>query len=994
MCQMLRTNRNLFFSNQIALSSAAQMLWAKTGFDEQIDLWSPLYVHMGDTAETIRLLWDKWLSAAERKSIIDSVGSEEAAECFIVWLGATHDIGKATPAFQYKVDRRAEAVREQGLFIPQPHIMHSFSHAFMSQIILEEWLNNRGWSHANTIVSIAGSHHGAPPNDGQIGYIRNYDANFPSEVMGGDDWQIVQHELISFAFDASKLSSVEYSIKEIALPQTTQVLLSGLVVMADWIASNTEFFPLVSKLSSEQQLHERARIAWTELALPSSWHAGSFSDDDEQLFHYRFTNLPKNAELRPAQAAAMEAARKLEGPGLVIIEAPMGNGKTEASLLCAEILSNRFDEGGMAYLLPTMATTNAMFSRVKKWLENVSTANGQVQQSMQLLHSKAALNSEFSKLKTWQTSWMGDTDGFYKSTNSSREGVIAHQWFGGRKRGLLSSFVVGTVDQLLMAALKAKHVQLRHLGLAGKVVVIDEVHAYDAYMNVYLDRVMSWLGAYGVPTVILSATLPPERRNAIIRAYRGYDGKPHTRRSRRKIDPYFVPSAPRTDFNAPSYPLITSATKNVSVEPIYRPCPLDNKGTDINIEFLSDDDDLLVGTLQDALYEGGCACVLRNTVGRAQETYELLKSNMDMNEVNIKLVHSRFIAVDRMANDTELLHLLGPDSDNRPQRLIVVGTQVIEQSLDIDFDLLITDIAPVDLLFQRMGRLHRHQRGKGQNQRPLRLRKARCIITGIEDWDAEPPVINKAITHVYQPALLWRSILALRGCAQVKSTPKVNLPRDIAVLVERVYEGELAIPKSWQVELSAAQLKMKEEREESMRRANSFLLGRPHLTGCYNLDGWLSEAISINSEQVGRAMVRDTQESLEVIAVQEQNGNLELLPWVSNAYGNHLDNRSLGARDEVPVDGVARIAANCTVCLPLELIYRLPPELTYSQRMSKVISYLEEQCPVPGWQESRWLKGQLPLIFDTHGDVKIVVDNQEYLLHYSRDLGLELLSQK
>lgn len=78
---------------------------------------------------------------------------------------------------------------------------------------------------------------------------------------------------------------------------------------------------------------------------------------------------------------------------------------------------------------------------------------------------------------------------------SVEEDVTAHQWFGGRKRGLLSSFVVGTVDQLLMAALKARHVQLRHLGLAGKVVIIDEVHAYDAYMNVYLDRVLTWLGA-------------------------------------------------------------------------------------------------------------------------------------------------------------------------------------------------------------------------------------------------------------------------------------------------------------------------------------------------------------------------------------------------------------------------------------------------------------------------------------------------------------------
>ena len=117
-------------------------------------------------------------------------------------------------------------------------------------------------------------------------------------------------------------------------------------------------------------------------------------------------------------------------------------------------------------------------------------------------------------------------------------------------------------------------------------------------------------------------------------------------------------------------------------------------GTDVVVRGIDDDDATLVALLDELLSGGGCACVLRNTVARAQGTYGELKRAFG--DSCVKLVHSRFIATDRMANDAELLRLLGPDSSGRPGKLIVVGTQVIEQSLDIDFDVMVTDIAPVD----------------------------------------------------------------------------------------------------------------------------------------------------------------------------------------------------------------------------------------------------------------------------------------------------------
>lgn len=505
----------------INLSAQARSLWAKTGGGEEGNLWSPLYVHMADSALVAHKLWDEWVSDSIKRQISDCVdGDDLAAAALVSWLAGIHDIGKATPGFQYKVAERAEFVQEMGLCLPSAHMVsHPPSHAYMGEIILERKLDGLGWDYSWSLGSIIGSHHGLPPSDdGVLRNIGSRSGNFPIENMGNEEWISVQDELFVWMFDAVGVGEFEEQYQTLAMSQPVQVLISALVIMSDWIASNSDFFPLTFQVESWEEFCLRADAAWASFALPPSWHAENRELENEDFFHRRFAGLPENARLRPAQLEALRAALGMDDPGLLIIEAPMGNGKTEASLLCAEVMAAKSGAGGVAYLLPTMATSNAMFSRVEEWLKTVPDSKGGSMQSMQLLHSKASLNPDYSKLRSWGSTWMGDEAEAYVE-----EGVIAHQWFAGKKRGLLSSFVVGTVDQLLMAALKVKHVQLRHLGLAGKVVVVDEVHAYDAYMNTYLDRILTWLGAYGVPTILLSATLPANRRGELIRAYRGKD---------------------------------------------------------------------------------------------------------------------------------------------------------------------------------------------------------------------------------------------------------------------------------------------------------------------------------------------------------------------------------------------------------------------------------------------------------------------------------------
>lgn len=985
----------------IELSAQARILWGKTcanSMDEQRGEWLPLYMHMHDSARVGLYLWREWLPVAEQRLIVDAIGGNDAvAEALVVWLAGIHDIGKATPNFQRKAPERAEAVRSMGLDVPPPQMKHgkSHPHAFMGEIILDEWLSGRGWEHPSTYASVVGGHHGAPPtSEGELRNIELSSCNFPNEVLGDDGWRLVQNELLDWMSAYSGMEACEMKLRPCGLFRPIEVLLTGLVIMADWIASNADFFPLSDGLVEMDELCARADLAWEKLALPPTWHPTEFAfalkDGVERLFHERFVSLPEDARLRPAQEAAVKAALHMDEPGLIIIEAPMGNGKTEASLLCAEILARKFGDGGVAYLLPTMATSNAMFSRVEDWLGLLAQASDVSPQTMQLLHSKAALNPDYACLRRWHGSWMGDGRG----SSDEDERVIAHQWLGGRKRGLLASFVVGTVDQLLMAALKTRHVQLRHLGLAGKVVVIDEVHAYDSYMSTYLKRVLTWLGAYRVPTILLSATLPPERRKELMHAYRGHDKDTGRRRSRRKD----IPDAPRLSVENPAYPLVTSLVRDKDVPPSYIPCTIDDPGTNVQLGFLPDDNETLVQTLSDLLSGGGCACVLRDTVARAQETYRMLEENLrgGLEGAQVKLVHSRFIAADRLQNDAELLQLLGSDLSNRPEKLIVVGTQVMEQSLDIDFDVMITDIAPVDLLLQRMGRLHRHSRGDGQRERPARLRCARCYIVGVEDWEASPPTFAQGVDKVYQEALLLRTILALHSRSDANGHVVVNLPHDIAGLVEGVYKDQcqevdnatpsFVVPDAWQPRVDEAEKRLVDSRVKATNNAETWLLGKPQLRCPKDLIGWLRESLTMTDENVGRAAVRDSQESIEVVAVQEHGGNLHVFPWVNNVDGGIPTSRSLGDGEEVPDDDVARLAATCTV--------NLPPALSGPRNAERVIKALETSCRASGWQESRWLKDQLVLVFDEVGEATIDTGIIVHRLRYARGTGLEVVEAK
>ncbi len=612
------------------LSIAAQSVWGK--YSRSTDQSMSVAQHLGDSREVAGLIWDSWLPRSVRRQISASLpGGQADGRLLLGWLAGAHDLGKATVAFACQVPSLADQMHRAGLLMPAvvPD-RRVLPHGLAGQFLLQRRLvQQHGWSvrRAKTFTSIVGSHHGVPPDPGP-----EASAGDRPELLGEGRWCEVQDELIEHTIDAAGVRDRLPEWRTIALPMQVQVLLTAAVILADWLASDSMRFPLSEGLKSS----DRAEEAWADLGMPAAWAPEEPPAEDGQLFAERF-QLSSDATVREVQARALRVARTVPEPCLLIIEAPMGVGKTEAALGAAEILAHRFGSGGVFIALPTMATSDAMFGRVHRWVKGLPVHAGQREQTMFLAHGKARLNEQFGGLaRDWHPQNLDD--GHACDVAKQGEGLratavaVSHSWLAGRKKGPLANFVVGTIDQVLFCALKSRHLMLRHLALAGKVVIVDEVHAADDYMRVYLCRALHWLGAYQVPTILLSATLPAAQRRELVEAYDS---------GRRMAVPVRKPRPGPEIYDVLDgdlgYPVIIASTGTVlHVDAVVDP----GRRLRVQVEQLSDDDETLLHTLDPLKDHGGCVAVVRNTVGRAQATAALLAQHFG--EDHVILLHSRF----------------------------------------------------------------------------------------------------------------------------------------------------------------------------------------------------------------------------------------------------------------------------------------------------------------------------------------------------------------
>lgn len=998
------------------LSVPAQSVWAKSDYGVG-ERWLPLFVHASDTCGAIQRLWDEWLPEGTRQTIAAPFGGDkDLARRVVAFLGAVHDIGKATPVFQSGFFARgtfgdegtlAWKPRKAGLPVDGRLIKESRpSHPIAGQVILEKYLTERrrwGLGCARSYSSVVGAHHGRPPRGGDIAEAKDYLSRLGWTHDEDGPWWDVQVELIEFARDISGLDDGSLlRLGEMPFPMQASSLVVGLLIMADWLASNQEYYPLLPLMDSVVSPEkERAGRAWEMASIPPAWSGLPDALDDWMVsFAARF-GLPNAVEPRPVQRAAMEVAVRMEAPGIIVIEAPMGEGKTEAALAAAEILGVRTGRGGVCVALPTMATTDAMFGRVREWLAHVSDVRGKSSRSIYLAHGKAQLNEEYQGIvrrTRYEKSQIAPDLPLGKGAPT--EDILVSDWLFGSKKGMLANFVVCTVDQVLMGALEMKHLALRQLALANKVVIIDECHAYDAYMQCYLRRALEWLGAWGTPVVLLSATLPDGLRAALVDAYRqGRDavtGERPKARNLRAVKRQWGSAASQavngevlaepTSPERRGYPCITYAGINGE-----RHLDVGSAGrrVTVRVALCQDDDAMLVAQIEDLLAGGGCAGVICDTVARAQRAADVLSAQFG--EGSVLLVHSRFTDLDRMDNERRLREKLGPRATKangkRPDRLIVVGTQVLEQSLDIDFDLLITDIAPMDLLLQRMGRLHRHARGVGESDRPEKLRVAQCLVRGIDSLEENGPKLSKGIGSVYATASLFEA-LAVMGLTSFEGSAVLELPGDIAPLVQKAYGEDAAetVPETWRVRYAQLCKKRGEKQEQEKARASSFLLRSPKLLlkhGETQLDlfnvNLNDPALSGASEQRGIQAVRDTQETIEVLLLGCGEEGLCLLPWV----GDPAHGVKFGERVPIevePREEVAKLLSQCCV--------RLPLDMCRMEDLDGLIGALEGiGAPIVGaWQSPRWLAGRLVVVFE--GSEELSTEVYGHRLTYTRERGL------
>ncbi len=417
----------------------------------------------------------------------------------------------------------------------------------------------------------------------------------------------------------------------------------------------------------------------------------------------------------------------INNDGLYIVEAPMGMGKTEAALWAAYKQLSQGNATGIYFALPTQLTSDKMHERMQLFFDKIIDSD--TQQRPLLLHSAA---------------WLKDTE-------IGEDGSPGKSWFNSAKRGLLAPFAVGTVDQALMAVMNIKHGFVRTFGLLGKVVILDEVHSYDFYTGTILCNLVKALRQLHCTVIILSATLTKKQRTSLM----------------------------ENETSEKAYPLISAIT-NISNEQNYYPIP-NSETSEVEIS-LCDNDSIAIEKMINRAERGEHILWIENTIDEAQGIYRIIAERCKGSTVECGLLHSRFTKQDRADIESRWVTYFGREgrlNATKNNGKILIGTQVLEQSLDIDADYLITRLCPTDMLFQRIGRLWRHR--QVDIKRPSQAKREALILSPKIETEQDSKIFGRS-SYVYAPYVLFRTYEVWN------MYKKIVLPTDIRPMLEKTYE--------------------------------------------------------------------------------------------------------------------------------------------------------------------------------------------------------------
>ena len=507
--------------------------------------------------------------------------------------------------------------------------------------------------------------------------------------------------------------------------------MSGLTVAADWVGSNPVWFPIEQGQRDFESALKKSRYR-ADLAVTQ---AGLVPPDLVQPNSVIPLGLSR---LRPMQKAALNV-RLPSGPQMAVIEDSTGTGKTEAALILAHRMISLRKARGIFFALPTMATSNAMFERLDQIADKLFDSHP----SVVLTHSRSRLSDAFRGVSGTECDETPEATGSSWLTDS-------------RRRSLLATVGVGTVDQALLGILPTRFSTLRLFGLADKVLIVDEAHSYDPYMQRELETLLSMQARLGGSVILMTASLPLAMRQSYVTAFQhGLDA------SECVVDESRYPGVHLVSREVDSIVVKSTPDQKRSIEV---------KRLNSTVEAIE--------LLKNAVFSGWTCVWVRNAVDDAIAAVKLLQEQ----GIEADLLHARFSMIDRLDLEQSILEKFGKTRKGH-QGQVLVATQVVEASLDLDFDVMVTDLAPIGSLIQRAGRLWRHM-----EKRPESVRPASGLILNILSPDPLQ-VDNDRWLHgvldggawVYRLDDQWRTAKVLF------ETGEITVPEGLRPLMEAVH---------------------------------------------------------------------------------------------------------------------------------------------------------------------------------------------------------------
>lgn len=693
-----------------------------------------------------------------------------------------HDVGKACTGFQTKclpAEKRSMLMREAGIcdgidcghtWVLGQLLRHPDSGRKLAEAIplreIEDWGGSGHW-----LASI--SHHGRPITLEEICSSKIHAGTWRPHG-GYDPWAA----LAEVGRASRMLFPKAFDQAERPLPAEPEFIhaFSGLVSLSDWIGSDARnhAFPysLGNGLDRWPVARERAKILLREMCIDVD-HIRA--DLRRRTPEFGDVFRDERAE-EPFESNALQAA--MEEPvlgNLVIAESETGSGKTEAALWRFKCLFERGEVDSLAFVLPTRVSAVQIEQRVNRFIELLFPDENSRPNVLLALPGYWRVDGVDAKgtLPGFKVLWPDRED----ERNAHRRWVAENT-----KRYLAACCAIGSIDQVLLSSLKTAHSHLRGFALLRSLLVVDEVHSSDAYMTAILTEVLRRHEAAGGHALLLSATLGLATRDKFL----GRDDR--------------IAVGGLAD-----YPSITDRARARRLPP-----PDRSKCVRIDTRPIIDEPRSVAAIAADAVEQGGRVLVVRNSVHGVIEVQRVLEETLGIDHPALFRAgadglpcphHGRYAAADRRLLDRAVEDAFGKAAPDRPR--VLVGSQTLEQSLDIDADLLITDLAPIDVLLQRIGRLHRHR--DRDARRPKTYREARVIVLVPEVRDLIEYSGNARHKHGFAPDRAYENLPSVDATWNILETSeRLVVPDQNRELVElatdpdRLAQRVLAKGAAWE----------------------------------------------------------------------------------------------------------------------------------------------------------------------------------------------------